>query len=70
MVIVEQIAEACSETFSTSNINLFAKIINGYKVELKHCQTSKMGLSRMLLLAVKANSVSCQTFMDGASVFL
>ena len=35
MLIVAEIAEAYSEPCQTSKMNLFAKIINGYKGEFK-----------------------------------
>ena len=35
MLIVVQIAEACLEPCQTSNMNLVAKVINGYRGESK-----------------------------------
>ena len=58
MLIVVQIAEACLEPCQTSNMNLVAKVINGYRANPKPFQTLEMELFCKLLLATEANSES------------
>ena len=63
MLIVGQIAEACSEPCQTSNMNLFAKVINGYKGESKTISNIWYGAFSQVVLATEVNSESWQIFM-------
>ena len=70
MLIVVYIAEACSEPCKTSNMNLFARIIKGYKDEFKTLSNIWDGAFPQVVTGYSGKLRILPNIYDEASVFL
>ena len=70
MLNVVQIAEACSEPSQTSNMNLFAKIINGCKGKFKTLSNIWDRAFPQIAADYKSEFTIFPSIYDGAFVFL